>query len=1855
MPRDTDFERVKPESRVDDYDARVRQTLTTLAPHLANLSPETRAAVIGLVRSKAAEQQSLDVRAKTLTKGTAKAALGAVLGLVRATGLDSVDLGSGRDTYDAPRKNLREWDPTAERKKQQVYEDQEAEADSKPFLTNLREGTSRMWSGLTGLPGAIEDAERLGNAQQFGEEVGEASVRDMAYLLSSPREALYRDPTRVLDISPATKTAGAASRAAKFALKRKGLGKAAKAAGVAAELMDPGVDSRWSANIKDAPVNTAEAARHRELLGKAVASGAVDPAEVAVEARKAGSKAPVASQPLDTAASGLDLSGPEKVARTIGRAARGAATVGALGSDAIGPAGALLVGAGAPFAGKATSLLLRKAAKFDASRRHGIALNDAEADAAVARQIRDPNTQADQVAEAAARAAAVDAMHESQAVKTVSGPLAEAVRSGGVRAAGIDGGTVNYPLNYRHNEWRDGKISADPEASDFSRAAHSSASMDQRAATSADLEFAVAASKRRTDLSDAPKETVGEARRLYSAAKRKPGMEAELGRHHEAALRATPSPEAVAVTDTKRADFRAQTEMAAARAADNAERQAAKKANLQPMPRIDSRVAAVGRAEDMSARERTALAKLDEAAKAAGPEHEGRFNQARELFHTSIAAGARLSQALAAADDATRKASKKALARLLRAEELAHKSVAMESVGQKMRERALAAANAWKKGNPITSDVLVGIHIARRDAEALGRELSSPPELAGLAKERGEKKAWSLSGAARELAAKKKAADVDAALQNAIVRIDAADEARAAVQPPILADLAETKIAADRELAGIPTAVRSLAERAVLAERAAKKAEARLAMAVASDPKAVELAGLRREAADLRKAANDLRRDKDGKLKKLDSDDRKYVAARTRSLELERELLGLERMIAEGLTNPLMASSVEAGGASARRAVADAKATTSAAAARKTGKGKPKDRGGKWGEEDVETDPGPDPLTLTGSRTFSAIDPSFDDSGLRSLAADIAQVVGDLSIGKGKVNNILTKAVNTTSMLHALNPRIVGWVSRQFRERLRAAGVTDDVVKEMQAYKGSSKRILDADKTGTFLRRQLEETIVKQIQETDILGGTETVISIALPDGSVFDVGEAVSEAFAALGGEGVSPRELMAQSAKLAFDKLAQTHLEQKTQRVIVDEALRSVDVVADASGRLPPPVGQAAAFAKTHAAGAPGNIVFFDATPGSVDLQRAFGGSPESISADSMAKYGVPLDKAVIDAARQDLVSNFIEAPASLRDAVVSGLAEMGASLGQDQKVYVRYGYGQSVGAHLDYLKSLGEVGSPINAFIRSLKRGLTVGSSGATVVNMASNAVLIGTMTGRPDVILGFANEARLIREFELNSKGTGVATEEGKITAALLKTGIGDSSMAREFDTTFAGLGSTKGGAQSAWDAYWALRTGIYKQIDAIPKMYLARGQMKQLMADIRDLRPGEHMALDQGGGSRVLVYSDDAGNLRRSGEILSQDDIYDLAAKQATRAASAALFDFNDTGLLLKSLTKVPGASVFNELGAWFLKAIELPGRQGIVSSAAFFDPSSSYLTNSPKLLARKAMAFATLGLRRHAMLSAARAVGKYGAPATSSLLGFEGGSTLSPGLNEDPSGGRDIALSDMTPSNWMMPMLGQAEAVAQLAGSAGDLLNYLSGSGKDVEENMASRSVRGLGAGQSFRDYRGLSEQAREKAQHADRMLVRQSEILRGKRDLVSSVLKMMQFTGGLTGRATSATDMDWERKVAPLVMAAFIGADGAALVPFKADKERHRGETIEWTDGDENYFRYAMSGLFRLIGREKNSAALIEAAKKREKAALHKGAADAFGDMDPLDAKARVELFELLIDDEAGAAVEEINRLKGL
>ena len=1874
MPRDV--ESLDPENRsiaeafgVDDYRERVRRGMRALAPHLANLPPEAQAAVVDALKRKASEQQGFGGRVANMVKGALGATAGVMGGIQGVTGIGSTDEATGLPAIKGAPERM---DFAENAKRQQEYEDQDVAADSKPFKQNLEEKSSLLWEGLTGLPSALAQAERNNESVGFGEQVGEAVVRDAVHLAASPLETLYRDPTRALDLAPFLKGGGTLGKAVKAGAKAKGWSKVANAAGAVSEFLDPSADASRSVRRSIKDIDTPEADAYRKAEAAALKQEVLDPSEVATDAAKAGSEIPVSDTSLLPEAADLQLSPLERKADMAGRAARGAILVGALGSDSIGALGATAIGAASPLALKGAGFGARKLAQGLAKKRYGVNLNDAEAGAAVSRQFGDPNLQVDPSATKAVDDVAGESIRKRQAIQTAAAPLSEGIRSGEIALGQIDpdnldASSVQTPITYSHTEWSPERgLSADKAAATASREAFTEAGMAQRTAIAADLQAKAAAGDLRK-VKAGVEDEVGKKQlaSLYSAKKNElqaivndAEASRKLGELEE-------SPAAAAHGDIAEAVREQEPKIAAIKLRDRQNRLARKAAGLeQDAAPIATRVRRLEVDEATLLSDRALVARIEQEAAKAGPESVELFDQTREAVRESIAAQAQLDATMKLATPEARKEMTKMLANLRKAEEKAIKSAAFERLANRSIQEAKAAARAWKKGERPTAKALLGLQLIRREAKATGEKLfkrASP--LAALKRSR-VRRAWSLGEAARESASRATARKLDTALDAALSDIDKVEAVAAKVDPTELLDLQQMRDYADGIAQGAPRRYRKMATDIVRAERNVQALERKIGQAFANDEPLARIAQMRDELTRLRETSKAMRRQADGKVRAFTKDERRYLAARTRQAEIGSELEGFQAKVQELSGIVGAESAIRAGEARFERGTARADSRKKAGEARSTQRGKLAEDDLLDDVDPVESDalaaaekaPGVPPLKVRGERTTPRLDPGFINTELGMFAEGISKIVGDIGLESGYVNNILTKSLNQASMIHALNPRVLGWVSARFREALKAAGATDDVIKQTAAFSSHVHRKFDTDKVGTFLRRQIEETVVDQIQSANLLSGPESLVSIALPNGQIFDIGEHVNAAFAELGTKGVEPRELMAQTASIAFDRLATMHMEKQGQRAIVSEALRSSDVVADGLGRMPPPVSQAAAFAKTHASGAPGNIVLFETRPGSEGLQQAFGGTDASIIADAKAKYGIDLTPEQIGAARLDLVNNFMEAPASVREALRKGMEEEGIKIGVDSPVYVRFGYGQSVGTHLDYLAALGQVDNVTTQFMRAIKRGLTVGSTGALVMNAVSNAVLLTVMTGDLDVIGGIKKEGQLLRGFEKNTSAHGVGTVEGRLTEALLGTGIGDSSMAHGFDTSFVGRGSTKGSVRSVWENYWAMRTGAYKQVDSLPKMYLARKQMKQLLADVDDLEPGKVMSMDQGGGNRTLVYRDTAGNLRIDGEIATQKELYRVSAKQATRTSAAALFDFNDTGLFLKSLTKSSTLSVFNELGSWFLKAIELPGRQGILSTAAFFDPSSAYLTNSSKLLKRKTMAFAKLGAKRHALNTSARAVGRYGAESSASrLMGFDGGSTLSFEPNYDDDG-RDVTVADMTPSNWMMPALGQAESVAMMAGMAGDLLNDAFGQSDQIKEDKSAVMAASRIGGREFRNYRGLEGNERDRAILIDRMIARDAEILTGKRDLVSSLMDMMQFTGGLLGRSAKADDTTWQKTVAPLVMAAFLGNDGAAIVPLKADPGNDNGgdDPNKFTEGQEDYIRYAFNGLFRFVGREKNSFDAIDKAVSHELGALRKKAKTKFKGMHPDDVELRVDFFSAMINEAGASAREELDKLRG-
>lgn len=860
----------------------------------------------------------------------------------------------------------------------------------------------------------------------------------------------------------------------------------------------------------------------------------------------------------------------------------------------------------------------------------------------------------------------------------------------------------------------------------------------------------------------------------------------------------------------------------------------------------------------------------------------------------------------------------------------------------------------------------------------------------------------------------------------------------------------------------------------------------------------------------------------------------------------------------------------------------------------------------------------------------------------------ITKILGGGDDAAKRVRDVIVRGVNEASMQHILSPRVVGKVAKDFVTVLNRNGVTTEAIAKSEGFLASrfNSRLhgrLDTQ-VQKYLERELQEVVVNNIQPS-IVGGKEVLPFIEIPGHGIFDIREAMTEAIARLDGRsadvallpakerliarmkgkgGVAAATLYAEGVSAAFRELASQHLEAKTRGAVAQEAIRGQIVVADAKGVFPSSAAQLGVFAAESKRGLTPNIVLFDTSRGSLDMGVALSDPRGSVSAAKNLR-GEDIAEPDIESSLRDLTDNFVtgdNVPPVLREALYAGLADSGVKLPAEVGISVRYGYAQSVGVHLEYLAAVRQVETVVGTALRQLKWGMTIGSTGTMVANVLSNLVLVGVSTGKgiAGVLSDWAREASLMRSFE---DAVDPMSKDHAITEALLRTGIADSSLAHEFGQLHIAGDSTKSLPARIWDIYWGARAGVYKQADAIPKMALSRGQMVQLLDDVDDLEPGQSIWLDQGGGNYTKLHRDDAGELRMNNAAATQTDVYTALARQATRSAAAALFDFNETGLMFKGLVKGGKFGVFNELGSWFFKSLEMPGRQGIFSTAMFFDPRSSYLTTSPKLLEKKAKSFTALMLRRSALHTSVRAVQDIQAQALgddnspiAGAFGYGGVSATKVSGHDPDESGYDVNVMDISSAAWTGTLAIQAEAA--VAGFRGllDLSGFSDALGSRREVAAAMDAV--LEGQRPFNDYKGMAPQQAAEARVMDRMIRSRMLSASGREQFLVALLDMSQLTGGVMNRVVQSKSRQGEiakallqtlvmgigGRDAVVVLGAALDGNKAEMFGRKAAKDYGPEETQ--TSRAENPFRFLLSGMFRVIGREKNSEAAITASANR-------------------------------------------------
>lgn len=1709
--------------------------------------------------------------------------------------------------------------------------------DGRPFSQKVARIVPEMIMGVGAIPGVIADVASgtPAEAAKTGAELGEAIAGDVASLVMHPLDTIQSRPDMALAAVPTIKAAGALSKAAGAAAKTGSkLGIAARVAG---ELLDPTPQAK-GAVVRGTEVPRGGAQMHRAQRVADVAGelGAAEEAKVMADAGLRRPTVGVKDLP--------QMSRAEEVANAVGRGLRRGAVGGLLLGDWVGPIAGAAAGVAAPYVPGALARGAVRLKYGDRVRAPG------EAEAQLERLIGDPNYQTSPVAQAGVEAVTVDPVHRAQALKTAANPLAAGVpqmnppgtanASVPVRAIDLDFDLAN-PTGFLKVPEDVGERVIASEAAALDAAQEAMVQSAEARGLRRRAERLVG--ERMADPIPPPKEAPDQAKtlmrqqqRLVTTEREAAGVAAKTAKDFPAGA---PSAAAAAAADAARLEHDA-----AAVAKSLGEQQSAKRAakdksalglGTQKRRLLDlrdranklaGRRAAIQAARDAMAPDAQVMFDMAvEAEKAAvaaedswrsirrGADKEGRAAMRRVLELEEARAGTGAAAAAAEAEiaearlayqtkpEGARPTHQERVGQLYDLRDLRAKADAeMEKLAAATKPPspdapspaaltpAEAAAKALRNATRSPQKAEAGVAAA---AESAGVDIDAKAVVeAARVASAGRKKRYSLSEARAELKARKAAADFDAAVA-APTELEVAADAAAAAAPPGSVHAALNLLGATSDNAAIRALARTIGPDARKARRygieatkvdaevsraharsAAAAANPRLKEGVASIAADDAAAAARKKAASMRDRLPD-----EEKKQAL-----KFAAAERRRLAMQDAVDQLTAAVAKSIadigipeiTNAAIAAGEARGQAPAawERARAAARSRREALAGRR-----PDDAPVLFGREAlplVKT-----PLSQETMELVGQLASWFMDSGLAKFS-DVGEVV----------EMMLHRAANTSSMIHALNPRVLGKVSTDLMAALRAEGITDRAITGSQFFQATApKRSLlgraqnaigRKTEAEQFLRRYVEDLVVRQVQPSSVEGLHEVVPTFRLPSGKVLRLDDMVNEAIGALGGEGVNPRDIAADSVKIAINNLTSTYLHEATAGAVRNEVLRGQSLLKDASGRIAQSTLAHDAIA-AHMQGAPANIVLFD--PSSTSLHGVIeGSSPATAAQDILGRYGLVADERSMAAAIHDLQTNFVEVPetSALHSHITGAATGPGGAADKvwGGKVFVRFGYGESVGAHLEALQMMTQASNWLAAANKHARLAFTAGSTGALIANSFSNAMLLAGNYGVLDSGKMLADAVGAIRAFDAGALSGAPARK----MRSIMGTGIADSSIINDIAITRPSFGSTKPIGEAAWDWWWNLRANAYKQVDSIPKLAVTMRHYDDVLERAGKLGDGKFIQLEQGGGRSSMLTKDAAGQLRLDGRPVSLDSqgLSDAIAKHASRRAADVFFDFSDMGLAFKTL-KQSGAGLIQPLAAWTFKAMEKPNQRGIVGHFLNFDPDSGLVTNDPALLKSKARGLAGVALRRAGWTAALNQVLEeserrgLGGPQreTGAKLGYTRGAAVHavPGSAEAASRGLPDLVSDVSSMDFTTPLMNQVSLAVWMATKARDILNP---GGSPLEDDP-----------------------------------VKLAKIASGEIGFVRSLAQVLQATGGFekpfVRLATDQSDKAL-RTAFRAGMAMIVGTDGRVALETAAAALGQDGTHLTGVEKGESAVRYALNGIFRVVGREKNGKAEVERARKR-------------------------------------------------
>jgi len=384
---------------------------------------------------------------------------------------------------------------------------------------------------------------------------------------------------------------------------------------------------------------------------------------------------------------------------------------------------------------------------------------------------------------------------------------------------------------------------------------------------------------------------------------------------------------------------------------------------------------------------------------------------------------------------------------------------------------------------------------------------------------------------------------------------------------------------------------------------------------------------------------------------------------------------------------------------------------------------------------------------------------------------------------------------------------------------------------------------------------------------------------------------------------------------------------------------------------------------------------ITTFEATtldpksPGMGDIIMA---NRPAFAAEVQKATGKPASLEQVTKLAKHFQEDYIPMPQEIRDFMNAAAQRKDVPRLPEGPLQIRKGFAETLVSHIEVQNTMAQAHSFWNMMTRRAKLGLTAFRAGTHINNITSNLVYQSLRLGMNP--LGVAAEwiqTGLAWRKYLKDPSSLTAADL-MVKRAIAKTGVADTNA---IDPEISGLGYHAAG--ESWVRSSLKKAGkwaqsVYRSGDNIPKLHDAERTYHYIDNALDRMEIGNYAEMDLGKGRKARFEKTGDGTFKVGNKTYKRGtrQYADLVARGAVKPALDWAFDYGDLPIYQKKLRGIAIVGAGSPFFSWSWKAMDLPGKKGLMGHLYDFAGGALLKTNDLGLMNGMAAEAAKLGAKR---------------------------------------------------------------------------------------------------------------------------------------------------------------------------------------------------------------------------------------------------------------------------------------------